>query len=100
MHWIWHKYWMKKREESEEKHENNRHSNIWYFEKLLCNIPKIVPESEVVIILRKRNLIAKSNFLAARFIKCRIDHYIENWKSKISDKFIVATFNLTLKDNR
>ena len=53
---------------------------------------------EVVIILTKRDLIAGRNFLAAPFIKCRIDQYIENWKSKFSDKFIVATYDLTLKD--
>ena len=86
-------------EASETKHENYRLSNHKdYFEKLLCNIPRIAPASEVVIILTKRDLIAGRNFLAAPFIKFRIDQYIENWKSKFSDKFIVATYDLTLKD--
>ena len=87
------------KEESEEKHENwfsNKYKE--YFEKLLCNIPRIAPESKVVIILTKRALITKHNFLTAPFIKVRIDQYIENWKSKFSDQFIVATYDLTLKD--
>ena len=90
-------------EESREKLGKNMKIGVFsnckeYFEKLLCNIPRIAPESKVVIILTKRALITKHNFLTAPFIKVRIDQYIENWKSKFSDQFIVATYDLTLKD--
>ena len=88
------------KEESEEKHENwfsNKYKE--YFEKLLCNIPRIAPESKVILVFTKKDLISYHKFdFRAFFMKDSINHYIENWKSKFSDQFIVATYDLTLKD--
>lgn len=89
------------KEESEEKHENYRLSNHKdYFEKLLCNIPRIAPKSKVILVATGND---STNFyikFGARgfFVKDHFDWYIKNWKSKFSDKFIVATYDLTLKD--
>lgn len=91
------------KEESEEKHENYWLSNHKdYFEKLLCNIPRIAPKSKVILVVTGNN---STNFyirLGARglFVKDHFDWYIKNWKSKFSDKFIVATYDLTLKDTK
>ena len=92
-------------EESREKLGKNMKIGVFsnckeYFEKLLCNIPRIAPESKVILVVTRNN---STNFyirLGARglFVKDHFDWYIKNWKSKFSDKFIVATYDLTLKD--